>query len=175
MKKTLISSFFVVAFAAYAAYSHFSETINAQQPLITVSNGMTGSAPPTDTAPIRVENAPPLTAAPARPIAVQAAPAPKAPTGKYADGTYTGSAVDAYYGTIQVNAVISGGKLADVVFLQYPNDRSTSRFINQQAMPELKAEAIQAQSANVDGVSGASDSSAAFKESLSSALSQART
>ena len=91
----------------------------------------------------------------------------------YKDGTYTGNAADAFYGYIQVKVVISGGKLTDVQFLQYPNDRQTSIEINQQAMPYLKQEALQAQSAQVDGVTGATDTSQAFIESLSSALSKA--
>lgn len=110
------------------------------------------------------------TPAPAPAPAPTPAPAPK---GQYKDGTYTGPAVDAYYGYIQVQAVVSGGKLADVVFLQYPNDRGTSIQINSQAMPYLKEEALQAQSANVNIVSGASDSSQAFIESLGSALAMA--
>lgn len=101
------------------------------------------------------------------------APAPK-PRGQYVDGTYTGSTADAYYGYVQVEATISGGKLTNVAFLQYPNDRRTSIEINSQAMPMLKQEAIAAQSANVSGVSGASDTSAAFVESLGSALSKAK-
>lgn len=92
----------------------------------------------------------------------------------YKDGTYTGSVEDAFYGYIQVQAVITGGRLNDVIFLKYPNDNATSRFINQEAMPILKSEAIQAQSANVDLVSGASDSSPAFVRSLSFALSKAK-
>ncbi len=93
--------------------------------------------------------------------------------GRYKDGTYTGSVADAYYGPMQVAVVIQGGKITDVQFLQYPSDRSTSIAINSQAMPYLKAEAIQAQSAQVDIVSGATQSSQAFVQSLSSALSQA--
>ncbi len=93
---------------------------------------------------------------------------------QYKDGTYTGDPGDALYGYIQVQAVIQGGKITDVVFLQYPNDRSTSVRINSQAMPYLKQEAIQAQSAQVDGVSGATDSSQAFIQSLGSALQKAR-
>jgi uncharacterized protein with FMN-binding domain len=102
-------------------------------------------------------------------------PSPKASSqqGKYKDGKYTGSVADAYYGNIQVQVVISGGKISDVIFLQYPNDRGTSIEINSQAMPLLKQEAIQAQSANVSGVSGATDSSNAFIQSLGSALQQA--
>ncbi len=95
-------------------------------------------------------------------------------TGLYNDGSYIGSVADAYYGNVQVKAIITDGKIADVQFLDYPNDRGTSIRINSRAMPYLTQEAIVAQSANVDGVSGASDTSAAFKESLASALSQAR-
>lgn len=93
--------------------------------------------------------------------------------GQYKDGTYTGGVADAFYGNIQVQAVISSGRITDVIFLQYPNDRSTSIAINTQAMPYLKQEAIQAQSAQVDIVSGASDTSQAFQQSLASALTQA--
>lgn len=94
-------------------------------------------------------------------------------SGQYKNGSYTGTSVDAYYGFVQVEAIIQGGKLADVRFLSYPNDRKTSVRINESAMPELIQEAIQAQSANVNGVSGASDTSQAFVESLGAALSQA--
>jgi uncharacterized protein with FMN-binding domain len=94
-------------------------------------------------------------------------------TGSYKNGTYTGSVADAFYGNIQVQATISGGRITDVVFLQYPSDRRTSQMINSQAMPLLKEEAIQAQSAQVSGVSGATASSGAFIQSLQSALQQA--
>lgn len=93
---------------------------------------------------------------------------------QYADGSYSGSAADAYYGTIQVKAIIQGGKIVDVQFLQHPSDRSTSRYINDQAMLILTSEAIQIQSANVDIVSGATFSSQAFQQSLSSALALAK-
>lgn len=92
----------------------------------------------------------------------------------YNDGVFTGPAVDAYYGSVQVEALIQSGKLVDVKFLQYPRDQRTSQNINSQAMPYLKSEAIQAQSANVNMISGATFTSKAFRQSLSSALSQAR-
>lgn len=102
-------------------------------------------------------------------------PAPvKTTTGLYRDGEYTGDGADAYYGIVQVKAIIQGGKIADVQFLSYPNDRSTSIEINTQAMPYLITETIQAQSANVDTVSGASETSGAFRESLASALAKAK-
>ena len=93
---------------------------------------------------------------------------------RYSDGSYTGTPLDAFYGTVQVKAVIQNGRIADVVFLQHPNMHENSVFINGQAMPILKQEAIQAQSAQVDGVSGATFTSAAFKESLASALVKAK-
>lgn len=92
----------------------------------------------------------------------------------YKDGRYTGSVADAFYGNLQIEAVINGGKISDIIFLQYPNDNHTSQSINDQASVYLKQEAIAAQNANVDIVSGASDSSNAFRQSLASALSQAQ-
>ena len=99
--------------------------------------------------------------------------APK-PAGKYADGSFTGSPADAYYGTVQVKVVVKNGQLADVQFLQYPNTHSNSVYINSQAMPLLTQEAIQAQSAQIDGVSGATFTSQAFQQSLASALALAK-
>lgn len=92
----------------------------------------------------------------------------------YRNGTYTGDMADAYYGYVQIQTSISSGKISDVVFLTYPNDRSTSRIINGQAMPFLMQEAIQAQSSHVDIVTGATDTSIAFRQSLASALVKAR-
>jgi len=109
------------------------------------------------------------------PIKITSTPIPT-PTimGLYKNGTYNGSIADAYYGNIQVQVVISGGKITDVIFLQYPNDNPTSQYINSQAMPILKQEVLQAQSANVSGISGASATSPAFQSSLADALSQAK-
>lgn len=91
----------------------------------------------------------------------------------YKDGTYTGSATDNEYGTVQVAAVISGGKLTNVKFLQLPNDREHSVEISNLAKPVLLQEALQAQSANVDIVSGATSTSGSFQQSLGDALNQA--
>lgn len=100
-------------------------------------------------------------------------PIPTSPSG-YKNGTFIGDIADAFYGNIQVQVVMQSGSIADVRFLQYPSDRSRSIEINQYAMPILKSEAIQAQSANVDIVSGATDSSRAFIQSLQSALNKAK-
>ena len=92
----------------------------------------------------------------------------------YKDGQYDGRVADAYYGNVQVRAIVQGGKLTDVQFLSYPNDRNQSIEINSYALPILKSEAIKVQSTQVDIVSGATNTSNAFINSLSSALSQAK-
>ncbi len=92
----------------------------------------------------------------------------------YKDGEYTGDVADAFYGNLQIKAVISGGKISDIVFIQYPYERQTSVEINEGAIPFWKQEAISAQSAEVDIVTGATQSSEAFKRSLKSALIKAK-
>ena len=82
--------------------------------------------------------------------------------------------MDAYFGNVQVAAVIAGGKLTDVNILDYPQDRSTSARINNAALPKLVQEAISSQSANVDIVSGATQTSQGFQQSLASALAKAK-
>lgn len=159
MKKYLTSLAFLVSFVGYAALQYLNSSNSASDAPV-VSTASSVSQP-----------------APGSVVSSQPTPPPPAvpPQGQYVDGVYTGSTKNAFYGLVQVQAKVSGGKIANVRFLQYPNDRSTSRFINKQAMPILEQEAIQAQSANVDGVSGASDTSAAFRQSLASALAQARS
>jgi uncharacterized protein with FMN-binding domain len=56
----------------------------------------------------------------------------------------------------------------------YPNHTDRSIYINQTALPILKAEALRAQSANINMVSGATDSSDAFAQSLQSAILKAK-
>ncbi|MCX5515336.1 FMN-binding domain-containing protein [Kaistia algarum] len=96
-----------------------------------------------------------------------------AASGGYTDGTFTGPTVDAYYGMVQIQAIVRGGRLASIKVLQYPSDRRTSVAINRQALPMLRDEAIAAQSANVDIVSGATLTSEAFARSLKGALQRA--
>lgn len=192
MKKIFLSFSIVATFAIFATLFRENSGVSASGllttnvPTLNVSNAPQSSVPQTavsDPVPVSSPTASATKVAPkpvpksnsntqaSQPVAV--ATQPVAQSGQYKDGTYTGSVADAYYGNIQVQAIISGGKLSDVVFLQYPNDRNRSIAINTQAMPYLKSEAIQAQSANVNIISGASDSSSAFVQSLGDALAQA--
>lgn len=115
---------------------------------------------------------------PARSVPTPATPVPVQQSAKaasqYADGTYTGEPVDAFYGIVQVEAIIEDGKLANIKFLQSPKDRNTSLIINGEAMPVLIQQAIAVQSAQVDTASGATFTSEAFRQSLASALAVAK-
>lgn len=144
-----------------------------KQRVIERPSSLIPTSTPQDTVPVPTAVTPQGATPPPASVPV-ATSTPQQAKGQYRDGSFTGSVEDAYYGLIQVKAVISGGRLSDVQFLQYPNDNGTSISINTQSMPILRDEAIQAQSANVDIVSGASDSSPAFVRSLTNALSQAK-
>jgi uncharacterized protein with FMN-binding domain len=91
----------------------------------------------------------------------------------YIDGVYTGRRESAYYGIVQVQAIIRGGNLTEVKILSYPNDNGTSRYINSVALPRLIKESIKAQGSHVNFVSGATFTSEAFHLSLHLALVQA--
>ena len=97
-----------------------------------------------------------------------------APKGQYKDGTYTGSVANAYWGPVQVQAIVQHGTITQVRFLSYPNSHSTSTYINEQVMPVLSQEAVAAQSANVNFISGATFTSQAFEQSLAAAISKAQ-
>lgn len=163
MKKTLVSLLYVGAFGAYVLLNA-SSSAHGKEASVTPPSGATIPDPAATQPPKKTTSA-------AAPVS---APIPAQKTGLYTDGAYTGSAADAYYGLVQVKATVAGGKLTNVSFLQYPSDRSTSVMINRQAMPVLAQEAITAQSAKVDGVSGASYTSTGFQQSLASALAKAK-
>jgi len=91
----------------------------------------------------------------------------------YRDGVYTGKSEDAYYGNVEVEVTIKDGRISDVKVLDFPQDRKTSEQINGLAVPQLVYEALQVQSAGVDVVSGATQTSKAFIRSMETALSQA--
>jgi uncharacterized protein with FMN-binding domain len=89
------------------------------------------------------------------------------------NGTFTGSTVDTPYGPVQVSAVLSSGKLTGVNVLQVPDSGRYEDQIVADALPMLKSEALSAQSANIDIVSGATFTSQGYAQSLQSALNQA--
>ncbi len=91
------------------------------------------------------------------------------------DGTYTGSSANTRYGLLQVQITVSGGSITDVQVPEYPSSNGRDQQINSRALPTLMQETIQAQSAQVDMVSGATYTSTGYRTSLQSALDQARS
>ena len=86
-------------------------------------------------------------------------------------GTFTGDSVDVRYGFVQVKITVVNGKITEAQAVQAPsgkNDRWTQR-----AVPILRQQTLEAQSANITGVSGASYTSYGWYTSLASALAKA--
>lgn len=132
--------------------------------------GSTGTTSNTSTSPHN--NAAPA----AVPAAAPAAPAPPAASGGatgVADGTYSGQTVSTRYGTVQVNAVISGGLITDVVAVKLTDAGRQSVSISNQAAPMLRREVLSAQSAKVSNIGGATYTSQGYLTSLQSALDAA--
>lgn len=76
------------------------------------------------------------------------------------------------YGDVQVMAVTSGSRITDVKALQLTDANQRSRDISASASPMLRQEALQAQSASIDTVSGATYTSEGYRQSLQAALDQ---
>src|SRR5258708_2994306 len=93
----------------------------------------------------------------------------------YKDGTYTGAIGSAsQYGDIQVKVIITGGKIADILYVQFPTGGGHTNEVTAMAEPTLKQEVIAAQSATINVVSGATQDTQGFIQSLQSALDQAK-
>jgi uncharacterized protein with FMN-binding domain len=88
-------------------------------------------------------------------------------------GQYEGTRENAYYGFVKAVAVIKNGKLTDVRIVESPNHANRSQYISSVALPWLVQEAVQAQSARVNLISGATMTSQAFIKSLDAALKKA--
>lgn len=87
--------------------------------------------------------------------------------------TVTGDAADTRYGPVQVEVTFSGKKITQIQVLQYPTETGRDQEINNYAIPQLNQQAMSAQSANIDGVSGATYTSEGYQQSLQSAIDKA--
>jgi uncharacterized protein with FMN-binding domain len=102
------------------------------------------------------------------------APATTAPTTASktsVNGTFTGPSVNVNYGNVQVKITVVNGRITDVVAVKAPSGKN-DRWTNM-AVPILKAQTLKAQSANIQGASGASYTSYGWHTSLQGALAQA--
>jgi uncharacterized protein with FMN-binding domain len=83
--------------------------------------------------------------------------------------TVTGPTVSTRWGPVQVQLTLANGKITDITALQMPTGGRSGR-ISQQAEPLLRSQTLAAQSASIDGVSGATYTSVAYARSLQAAL-----
>ncbi|MFL6106000.1 MAG: FMN-binding protein [Marmoricola sp.] len=84
----------------------------------------------------------------------------------------TGTVASTRWGPVQVQLTVASGKITKVSVLQYPSGNGRDQEINSYALPILTQETIDAQSANIDMVSGATVTSDGYLQSLQSALDQ---
>jgi hypothetical protein len=87
--------------------------------------------------------------------------------------TVTGSVASTQWGPVQVELTMEGGSITAVNVVQYPSGNPRDAEINNQALPILIQETLDAQDANIDMVSGATVTSVGYEQSLQSALDQA--
>ena len=87
--------------------------------------------------------------------------------------TYTGSVAQTRWGPVQVKITVQDGKLTKVTVLQQPNGNRRDQEINDQALPILIDETVNAQSAKIDMISGATVTSEGYLQSLQAAIDEA--
>lgn len=126
--------------------------------LMTAVAAVSVSCSPTNTSPSTPSGVVPTSTAP--------------PSKPGAAGTYIGPVEYMQWGPVQVTITVKNKRLTDVQATA-PTERSRSVFINEQAVPLLRQEALQAQSATIDLISGATLTSETFAASLQAALGQA--
>ncbi|MFU8872522.1 FMN-binding protein [Micromonospora sp. SL4-19] len=95
------------------------------------------------------------------------------PSNGSSSGTATGSVTQTRWGPVQVRITVSGGKITDVAAVRVPDGNRRDQEINDYAVPILRQEALAAQSARIDTVSGATVTSDGYRESLQSAIDTA--
>ena len=197
-RKYVVAALVLASFIGYALHDRQAYAAGAEAAAVVRSAAVAESVPPTITpAPTRIVVAQaaalgPPTPAPATrsPSAAQSSPTARpvnppiprptatatapAYVGPYKDGTYPGPIANTVFGPVQVQAVIQGGRIANVEILDYPHVRRTSIAINSVAKPRLEQEAVQIQGAQVHLLSGATITARGFVESLRAALNSAR-
>ncbi|MFF1609176.1 FMN-binding protein [Amycolatopsis sp. NPDC058278] len=164
MKKTI----FVVALsiAGFISVWRFEpgpvqNTAAVAQAPPTVSTPATSAAPSTSATPPSSSTSP----APSAPSAPSTSETPSTRDTKNETVTTQGSAESSRYGTVQVQVTFTGSRIAVITLLQAPDSgRSLT------ALPRLQAEAIKAQNADIDTVTGATETSESYKTSLQAAI-----
>jgi uncharacterized protein with FMN-binding domain len=91
----------------------------------------------------------------------------------YKDGQYQGDVANTVYGDVQVKVTINSGKITSIDMVKAPNSPGHTTELTKSSFPILISEALQTQKSQVDIVSGATQNSEGFSQSLASALAKA--
>lgn len=135
----------------------------------TPTNGSSTTVP--TSGPTGTTTAPTTTTPSAPSTTTTTAPHPSTTTTTSGVRTATGSAVNYFFGILSVKVTASGSKITNVAIASIDDSGNyRSQSIDQMAIPQLEQQAISAQSSKIQGVSGASYTSAGFAQSLQSAL-----
>ncbi|MCU1362981.1 MAG: FMN-binding domain protein [Acidimicrobiaceae bacterium] len=132
-------------------------------------NSTTAAAPPppTTSGTPPPHNSTTTTVAPPSPTTTTTSAAPSA------SRSATGEAVNYIYGVLSVHVTATGSTISSVMIGSIDDGGNyQSQSIDQMAIPQLEQEALSLQSANIQGISGASYTSAGFRQSLQSALTK---
>lgn len=174
----------LVLLLSYKTHSVSSSTAAAAPPALTTpssagdpsaeASAAAPSAQPSSQ-PSTQPSAPPFSAAPT----TKAAPKAAAPTTTTkattaAKQVVQGDAEDTRYGPVQVQVTLTGSSITDVQIVQVPNREQRDIEINDYAVPILRQEVLQAQTSQVNMVSGATYTSVGYLQSLQSALDKAK-
>lgn len=158
----------VVSASASSAPTTPKATVKKKRTVATKKTTVATKKVTSSTATHTTNNSQTTTTAPTPVVTKSAAPTP---TANSVNGTFDGSSVFVNYGTVQVEITVVNGKITDARALQAPTGRS-DRF-TQYAVPLLRQQTLAAQSANIQGASGASYTSYGWYTSLQVALAKA--
>ncbi len=144
--------------SATASATTKATATKSAKPVATKSSGATAAATTEPAATATATTAPATTA-----------PATNSKTS--INGTFTGPSINVNYGNVQVKITVVNGRITDAVAVKAPSGKN-DRYTNM-SVPILKAQTLKAQSASIQGASGASYTSYGWYTSLQGALAQA--
>jgi uncharacterized protein with FMN-binding domain len=153
----------LIGLGALATFKSSPGVATSSSALPAKRSGAVAAAPPRST----------TTTAPPGPSGSSPATGTTPSTRANAARTIDGGPFDNQYGTVQVRVTLQGTRITGITALQMPFDRQRSAEISQQAEPLLRQEALQAQSAQINIIGGASYTSQSYAQSLQSALDKA--
>ncbi len=141
-----------------------AEAVATKKPVVTKKS--TTTATKKSVATTQKSSATTATPAPSKSATTQKSAAATAVSGQF-----TGDAIDVGYGLVQVKITVSNGKITEAEVVQAPSGRN-QRWTDF-AIPNLRSQTLSAQSAAINGVSGASYTSYGWYKSLITALQKA--